>query len=230
MRIDKYLAQTTGLSRKEIKRLMHKDQVTINGQTVRDSGTKVSDDDIVTLQDQEMDAPRARYLMLYKPEGYVCSTDDPTHPTVSGLLFDEARPEALHIAGRLDVDTTGLLLITDDGQWSHRITSPKHKQGKRYLVTTADPIHPDTIQQFAEGVMLLNEKKPTAPSTLDIISEHEAYLTLTEGRYHQVKRMFAAVGNKVVALHRDRIGTIELDPELEPGEYRELTADEIALI
>lgn len=227
MRIDKYLSQATGLSRKEVKRLLHKDEVTINGAATRDGSTKVSDDDIIVLQDMEIAPPRPRYFMMNKPLGYVCSSDDPNNATVMGLLFDEPRPDDLHLAGRLDIDTTGLLLITDDGQWSHKVTSPKYKQGKRYRVTTADPIPVSAIDDFKQGVELHNEKHPTRPAELEILSEHEAYLILTEGKYHQVKRMFAAIGNRVVELHRDRIGQIALDETLEPGEYRELTEEEI---
>lgn len=227
MRIDKYLSQATGLSRKEVKRLLHKDEVTINGIATRDGSTKVNDDDIIVLQNMEVSPPRPRYFMMNKPLGYVCSSDDPNNATVMGLLFDEPRPDDLHLAGRLDIDTTGLLLITDDGQWSHKVTSPKYKQGKRYLVKTADPIPESAIEAFTQGVELHNEKHPTRPADLEILSEHEAYLTLTEGKYHQVKRMFAAIGNRVVELHRDRIGSIELDESLEPGEYRDLTEEEI---
>ncbi len=229
MRLDKYLSQATGLSRKDIKRLIHKDLATVNGITTRDSSLHVSEDDLVTFQEMSIDAPRPRYFMMNKPYGYVCSSDDPNNATVMGLLIDEPRPNDLHLAGRLDLDTTGLLLITDDGQWSHKITSPKHKQGKRYLLETADPIPESTVEKFAQGVQLLNEKHPTQPAELEILGVDEAFLTLTEGRYHQVKRMFAAVGNKVIKLHRDRIGHIALDESLAPGEYRELTEDEINL-
>ncbi len=229
MRVDKYLSQATGLSRKEVKRLMHKDLVTVNGISTRDTSLHIKETDTVHLDDREISPPRPRYFMMHKPLGYVCSSDDPNNATVMGLLIDEPRPEDLHLAGRLDIDTTGLLLITDDGQWSHRITSPKHKLGKRYHVTTADPIPESTIETFLQGVQLINEKHLTKPADLEIIGSHEAYLTLREGRYHQVKRMFAALGNKVVALHRDRIGEIVLDEDLLPGEYRELTANEIGL-
>ncbi len=229
MRLDKYLSQATGLSRKDIKRLIHKDLATVNGIATRDSSMHVSEDDLVTFQEMSIDAPRPRYFMMNKPYGYVCSSDDPNNATVMGLLIDEPRPNDLHLAGRLDLDTTGLLLITDDGQWSHKITSPKHKQSKRYLLETADAIPESTVEQFAQGVQLLNEKHPTKPAELEILGVDEAFLTLTEGRYHQVKRMFAAVGNKVIKLHRDRIGHITLDESLAPGEYRELTDDEINL-
>jgi len=230
MRLDKYLAHATGLSRKEVKRALHKKSVTVNAQVVRDSAFQVNDSDDIVFQQKSIDAPKLRYLMLNKPQGYVCSNEDPSHPTIAGLLTDEIRPQELNIAGRLDADTTGLLLITSDGQWLHKITSPNHKQPKRYLVETADPIDPTAIELFAKGIELKNEKHPTKAATLEIIESHMAYLTLTEGRYHQVKRMFAAIGNKVTELHRDRIGAIVLDEDLGTGEYRELTDAEISQV
>jgi len=136
----------------------------------------------------------------------------------------------LHAAGRLDIDTTGLVLLTDDGQWSHRITSPRHHCEKTYRVTLESPISDDTAAQFTAGVQLHNEKSLTKPAQLEVITPTDVRLTLSEGRYHQVKRMFAAVGNRVIELHRERIGDIVLDEDLEPGEYRALTEDEIASI
>lgn len=229
MRLDKYIAQVTDFSRKEVKRLLHADEVTVNGEFERDPGRKVDEEDDICLQGMPLDVPKVRYLMLNKPEGVVCSTDDPTHPTVLTLL-EMPRVERLNICGRLDIDTTGLVLLTDDGQWAHRVASPNHKTGKVYHVTTADPIPADAVRRFAEGLMLNGEKQRTKPAELDILSEHEARVCLHEGRYHQVKRMFAAIGNRVEALHRERIGDIVLDEMLEPGEYRELTEDEIASI
>jgi 16S rRNA pseudouridine516 synthase len=230
MRLDKYLSQATGLSRKEVKRLMHKNTVTVNGELVRDPSLHISLDDNVVFNDGEVAAPTPRYLMMNKPEGVVCANDDPLHPTVISLLYDEPRPDSLHTVGRLDIDTTGLILITDDGQWSHRVTAPKHKMPKRYRVTTVDPIPESAIDDFAQGVQLHNEPQLTKPASLVIINQHEAFLTLTEGKYHQVKRMFAAIGNKVETLHRDAIADVLLDDTLAPGEYRELTQQEQELL
>lgn len=229
MRIDKFLAQSTGLSRKEVHRLMHQGKITLDGEEVRNAGLHVKEDADILLDGFPIEAPRPRYIMLYKPEGFVCANQDGVHPTVLSLI-DLPRAEELTICGRLDVDTTGLVLITSEGKWAHRITSPKHKANKRYWVQTTDPIEESSIQHFANGIMLNNELKPTLPAELEIISEHEAIVTLQEGRYHQVKRMFAAVGNKVEALHRLQIGDIVLDEELEPGEWRELSEDEVASV
>lgn len=229
MRLDKYLSQATGLPRSLVKRQIKCKNVEVNSQIQQDQGYRVQPDDEILLEGRAILPPGPKYLMLYKPEGTVCATEDAEHPTVIDLL-DLENIKNLHPAGRLDIDTTGLVLITDDGQWSHRITSPKRQCNKVYRVITADPIDSEVVAHFAEGIELRNEDKPTLPAELEILDEHSARITLQEGRYHQVKRMFAATGNKVVELHREKIGDIELDPELEPGEYRFLTAQEIKSI
>ena len=168
-----------------------------------------------------------RYLMLHKPIGYVCANTDSEHPTVLDLI-DLPRKHSLQVAGRLDLDTTGLVLLTDDDKWNHLVTAPKHAFTKRYFVTTADPITDETAAIFIKGILLHGEKKPTLPAQLILINSHQARLDIHEGKYHQVKRMFAAVGNHVVSLHREKVGAIELDANLKPGEYRELTFAEIS--
>lgn len=222
MRLDKYLSQATGLPRSLVKRQIKCKNVEVNGQLCQDHGYKVLNDDQVTLEGLDVTAPGPKYLMLNKPQGTVCVTEDSEHPTVIDLL-DQVSIRDLHPAGRLDIDTTGLVLITNDGQWSHRITSPKYQCDKVYLVSTAEPITPAYMTQFASGITLRNEDKPTLPAELEILSDTQARITLHEGRYHQVKRMFAAMGNKVTALHREQIGNIHLDEDLELGEYRFLT-------
>ncbi|MGH1463185.1 MAG: pseudouridine synthase [Neptuniibacter sp.] len=229
MRLDKYLAQSTGFSRKEVRRFMKAGEVLVNDNEVTDPSMHLTDLDEVYLSGYPVEAPGEKYLMLHKPLGCVCSNDDGTHPTVLSLI-DLPRADELIICGRLDVDTTGLVLITTNGQWAHRITSPKHKTGKVYQVVTADPIPEDAIKKFEKGLMLINDKEPTKTAKLHLATENEAEVILTEGRYHQVKRMFAAIGNKVVELHRTQIGAITLDEDLEPGEYRFLTDEEIKSI
>lgn len=229
MRLDKYLSQATGFSRKEVKRMLHADEVQINGEFERNPARKISDSDEVLLDGFPVDKPRARYLMLNKPLGYVCSNDDGTHPSVLGLI-ELPRADEMTIAGRLDVDTTGLVLISDDGQWCHRITAPKHKLGKIYEATLADPIDESYIERFERGILLNGEKELTKPAKLEILSDRSARVELYEGRYHQVKRMFAALGNKVETLHREAIGPITLDEELYEGEWRELDETEVASI
>jgi 16S rRNA pseudouridine516 synthase len=167
--------------------------------------------------------------MLHKPADYVCSTDDPLHPTVLALL-DMADRRDLHTAGRLDLDATGLVLVTDDGAWSHRVTSPRHPRPKVYRVELAEPLTEAAAEQLRTGVHLHGERRPTRPAQVEALSERQVQLTIEEGRYHQVKRMFAAVGNRVLTLHRERIGCVALDPGLAPGEWRPLTAEEVACL
>ncbi|NIB43749.1 16S rRNA pseudouridine(516) synthase RsuA [Pseudomaricurvus alkylphenolicus] len=225
MRLDKYVSQVSDLSRKEVKRLLRAGYISVDGETVKDAGMHIEDTMEVSIDGEPLQAPRSRYFMLNKPQGYVCVTKDRDHPTVLELL-DEPNKEKLQIAGRLDIDTTGLVLLTDDGQWNHAVTSPKRDCRKTYLVTLANDIAEDTEARFQEGVLLEGELKITKPANLEVLFSNEARLTISEGKYHQVKRMFAAVGNRVEELHREQIGEIILDPDLTPGEYRELTEEE----
>ncbi len=228
MRLDKYLCDALGATRKEATKIIKSGDVTVDDVVQKSGSFKVGDGSIVEWQEREIRKPGPRYIMLFKPDGFVCSHEDGFNHTAF-VLLDEVKMEDLHFAGRLDVDTTGLVLITDDGKWSHRITSPKHKCEKTYRVWLVDPIEADYIEKFAQGIELRNEKEATLPATLEIVDEDEkeVLLTITEGKYHQVKRMFAALGNKVEHLHRERIGEILLDESLEPGEYRYLTEEEI---
>ena len=226
MRLDKFICDCTGLTRSQAGKSIRQGLVSINGEPVKQAARQVSVTDQVELDGEPLQLIGPRYIMLHKPAGYVCANDDPEHPIVFTLL-DEPLVERLHTVGRLDLDTTGLLLLTDDGQWSHRLSSPKHHVAKTYRVWTADPIPAEAIAQFAAGVMLRGEKEPTKPAQLAGGATHEALLTIHEGRYHQVKRMFAAIGNKVERLHRERIGALQLPTELAEGEYRALTHDEL---
>ncbi|MCC0089317.1 16S rRNA pseudouridine(516) synthase RsuA [Aeromonas veronii] len=229
MRLDKFLCDCSDLTRSLAGKLIRQGEVMVDGIVVKQPAFHINEqsqiefDGVLLTLEQ-----RNRYFMLHKPEGYVCSNEDPDHPTVF-FLMDEPAMGKLHVVGRLDLDTTGLVLVTDDGQWSHRITSPRHECAKTYHVWLADPVSPDAIALFAEGVYLRNETDKTRPAQLEILGEREARLTIHEGKYHQVKRMFASIGNKVVGLHRERVGGLTLDEDLAPGEYRELTAEEIAL-
>ncbi|ASC56878.1 16S rRNA pseudouridine(516) synthase RsuA [Vibrio vulnificus] len=228
MRLDKFLCDALGATRKEATKILKSGEVTVNEQVQKSGAVKVTEECVVEWQGRELVTQGPRYIMLYKPEGFVCSHEDGFNHTAF-VLLDEVKMDELHFAGRLDVDTTGLVLITDDGKWSHRITSPKHKCDKTYRVWLADPIGSDYAEKLAAGVQLRNEKELTLPAQMTIVNadENEVLLTIHEGKYHQVKRMFAALGNKVEQLHRERIGAIELDENLEPGEYRYLTQEEI---
>lgn len=230
MRLDKFLSQQLGVSRALVLRELRNKRVTVDGDIVKTGAMKISPEQVVAFDGNVLDQITGpRYFMLNKPQGYVCSTDDPDHPTVLYFL-EEPVAYKLHAAGRLDIDTTGLVLMTDDGQWSHRVTSPRHQCEKTYLVTLENPLADDTAAQFEAGVQLHNEDSLTKPAQLEQIDERVVRLTISEGRYHQVKRMFAAVGNHVVALHRERIGEIVMDEDLEPGQYRRLSEQEIASV
>ena len=229
MRLDRFIASVTDLSRSDAKRAIKSGAVRVEGVIASDPQGDVAPTARVELDGRPLRAPVQRYFMLHKPLDYVCAAKDRQHLTVLDLL-DEDNVDALHIAGRLDIDTTGLVLLTDDGQWSHRITSPKSDCEKTYWLQTAEPIAAAAVEQFARGLFLHSEKQRLLPAQLDILDDITARLTIREGKYHQVKRMFGAIGNAVTKLHRERIGAVALDPALAPGEYRALTADEIAAL
>lgn len=226
MRLDKYIASVTDYSRKEVKKILKAGLVDVDGIVQTDPGFSVAEQDNVLLDGLALRASGFRYFMLNKPEGYICASKDSRHMTVLELL-DEDNLERLHAAGRLDIDTTGLVLLSDDGQWTHRVTSPRSQCEKTYLVETVDPISEDCVELFLQGIKLEGEKRKTLPAKLQLIDEHTARLVISEGKYHQVKRMFAAVGNRVDCLHREKIGSIVLDDDLLPGEYRPLTDEEV---
>lgn len=228
MRLDKFVAHTSPHSRAEVRRLAHAGRLCVNGLAVKDPGTALRAGDVVTLDGAVLSLRGPRYFMLHKPLDVVSATEDGQHRTVLDLLAGEPR-DGLHVAGRLDIDTTGLVLITDDGQWSHRVKAPG-RHFKRYRVRTARPIAASAAEQFAAGLALRGEEdQPTLPAKLEILDEQEALVWLQEGRYHQVRRMFAALGNHVEALHREAVAGIELDTALAPGQWRALSPAEITL-
>lgn len=229
MRLDKFLCESLGVTRREATILLRRGEVFVDQVIEKRAATKITEAMQVEWQSRILPMPGPRYFMLNKPDGFVCSHEDSHNPSAL-ILLDEVKLEKLHFAGRLDVDTTGLVLITDDGQWSHRITSPKHACEKVYRVWLEDAIEPHYQSEIERGISLRSEKNPTLPGKMQVVnpSENELLLTISEGKYHQVKRMFAALGNKVERLHRESIGQILLDEDLAPGEYRPLTDDEIA--
>lgn len=228
MRLDKFIAENTGLTRSQAAKALRAGAVSVNGEIEKNSARKISEQDRICYDGEPLEwVAEGQYFMLYKPQNCVCSHDDGDYPTVF-QFFDYPLNQKLHCAGRLDADTTGLVLLTDDGQWSHRITSPKHHCEKTYLVTLADPVEAFYAEQFEQGILLRGEKTPTKPAKLEILDDYNVNLTISEGRYHQVKRMFAAVGNKVEALHRWRIGDVILDETLQEGKFRALTEAEVA--
>ncbi|MCQ4296324.1 16S rRNA pseudouridine(516) synthase [Pseudomonas stutzeri] len=230
MRLDRYLANRARLSRQDVQRLLAKGRVQVNGEACQIMDLEIRVFDRIELNGELLQAGKAAaYLMLHKPPGCVSATQDMTHRTVLDLI-DEPDKQDLHIAGRLDFNTTGLMLLTNDGQWSRRLTQPTSLQGKVYLVETEDEIDPECVEAFAKGMHFRFENLTTLPAELVLLGPHRARLTLHEGRYHQVKRMFGRFNNKVTALHRESMGPLTLDAALSPGCYRALTEHEIAQI
>lgn len=235
-RLDRLLANLGYGSRREVGDLVRRDQVMLDGAVVKDAGARVGvTADLpqrMTVSGQALDPPAPLTLMMHKPLDVVCSHREAGRSVYELLPHRwRARIPALSTIGRLDKDTSGLLLITDDGPLLHRVISPKSHVAKRYVATLDRPLAGHEAQAFAAGTLMLDgEAEPLAPAILEPLGERQARLTITEGRYHQVRRMFAAVGNHVTALHRERIGGLSLPQDLAPGAWRILRSDEQAAI
>ncbi|UCP09613.1 pseudouridine synthase [Pseudomonas sp. MM213] len=230
MRVDRFLSNLPRFNRKQVRLLLVEKRVRVNGKIVSDPHTEVLEFSRVEVDQEVLQLGKpARYFMLHKPPGCVSATRDPEHPTVLDL-FDEPDKDDLHIAGRLDFNTTGLMLITNDGSWSRRLTQPQTKLPKVYYVETEQNIGPEYALKFTEGLYFAFEDLTTLPAELALLGPKSARLSIVEGRYHQVKRMFGHFDNKVLRLHRERMGPLVLDSTLKPGEYRPLSDEEIGLI
>ncbi|GCF90130.1 pseudouridine synthase [Shewanella sp. M-Br] len=228
-RLDRYLCTQLHTHRKAVRELLLLGRVRVDGLIVKDMDRQVDEFSHIQLDGQILQANTPVYLMLHKPIGVVSATKDTQHKTVIDLLDYEARDE-LHIAGRLDLNSSGLLLLTNDSRWSDALMSPTHKVDKVYRVTLANPLTEEYIAAFAEGMYFSFEDIMTQPAKLVILADHVAEVTLKEGKYHQIKRMFGRFRNPVVGLHRLSIGDIVLDEALASGESRMLTAAEVASI
>lgn len=235
-RLDRLLANLGYGSRREVGALVARGQVLLDGAVVKDTGAKIP---IVadlparmTIAGRPVDPPAPLTLIMHKPLGVVCSHREAGRSVYELLPIRwRARMPALSTIGRLDKETSGLLLITDDGPFLHRVISPRANVAKRYLATLDRPLGGREAEVFAAGTLMLDgETEPLAPAVLEPLGPNQARLTITEGRYHQVRRMFAAVGNHVVALHRDRIGSLELPNDLQPGDWRILAPEEQAAL
>lgn len=241
MRLDKFISNFSDYSRSEVKKLIKAQRVTLNAQIATQADATIScHEDLIEVDGIKIEALDNVYLMLHKPKGVVCANTDSEHPTVIDILRSSSAKKNpskitlpfndLQIAGRLDIDTTGLVFITTDGKWNQRVTSPSQHAKKTYKVSLAEDLADEVIEKFRHGILLNNENKKTRPATLEKITPREVLLSLSEGKYHQVKRMFAAVGNHVIALHRVSIAGITLDPELEPGDFRHIAPQELDTI
>lgn len=225
MRLDRYLCELNTGTRSQVRDFIKKGLVSVNGQVVRAADCKIDEQrDRIVFQGKQLIWQKFVYYMLNKPRGVVSATQDNTAGTVVELLAAEGRKDLFPV-GRLDKDTEGLLLLTNDGELAHRLLSPKKHVDKTYHVTVAHVLGPEDIRQLEQGVDI-GEERMTLPAKAEILSDNVLLLTIQEGKYHQVKRMLQAVDNQVTALKRIRFGGISLDEGLAPGAYRPLTPQE----
>ena len=231
MRLDKYLAEMGVGTRQEVKKQIRQGKAAVNGTVVKAADTKIDEtSDEVTISGRNISYVSYEYYMLNKPAGVVSATEDRRDTTVIDLIKEKKRKDLFPV-GRLDKDTEGLLLITNDGDLAHRLLAPKKHVDKVYYAKIDGMVTEEDVKRFAEGIDIgAEEEEMTRPAKLDIMKsaeESEIRLTIHEGKFHQVKRMFLAVGKKVTYLKRERMGTLCLDENLKPGEYRLLTEEEI---
>ena len=232
MRLDKFICKSTELSKVEAIKCIHDGGVVVNEEVILDESSQIHENNTITLNGQALKPRPFRYILMHKPAGTICSNSDGDYPSLFNVLENDSsneRVSELHIAGRLDVDTTGLVLITDDGRWTYNITRPDKQCTKTYRVGLSYGITDDKVEalvdRFKQGLQLQGEDQLTLPAILERVNPKEVLLTITEGKYHQVKRMFAAVGNRVRTLHREKIGEIQLD--IEEGQWRYLIENEV---
>ncbi|MBO5282384.1 MAG: rRNA pseudouridine synthase [Lachnospiraceae bacterium] len=225
MRLDKLLADAGTGTRSQVKEYIRKGQVSVNGEICRKPEQKVREEiDQVCCNGQPVRYARYQYYLLHKPQGVITATEDPREKTVLELLSG-VNTAHLSPVGRLDKDTEGLLLLTNDGELAHRLLSPRHHVDKCYLVRTAGPVSVQALQALEQGVDI-GDEKPTMPAKARLKEDGDLLLTIQEGRYHQVKRMLKAVGNEVIYLKRLSFGSLTLPEDLKAGEFRALTAEE----
>jgi 16S rRNA pseudouridine516 synthase len=229
MRLDKYLCETGFGTRSEVKNYLKKGLVTVQGEIVKKPETKIDEHSAkVICNGVQAVYADMEYIMLHKPAGVLSATEDRRQPTVLDLLTDTLRNDLFPV-GRLDKDTEGLLLLTNDGDLAHQLLSPKKHVDKTYFAKVQGIVTPEHVQSFREGLEI-GEKHPTLPATLEILKsgdESEVLITIHEGKFHQIKRMFEAVGCEVLYLKRLSMGSLKLDESLKPGAYRHLTEEEI---
>lgn len=232
MRLDKYLTYALSLSRNDSRKLIKSKRITVNDKEVYKNDLYLNDGDYVKLDGEIIVYKEFIYLMMNKPSGYVCANTDNLHKTVFDLI-DGFEKYNLFTVGRLDIDTTGLLLITNNGSFAHKLTSPKYECEKKYYVETDIDFENEDIEKMLSGLLLYEEKdKPfiSKPAKLEIIEKNKGYITITEGKYHQVKKLCKACGKTVTALKRVSMGDLKLDESLELGSYRELTDKELEIL
>ena len=231
-RLDRFLSVTTGTPKRSVRALLAQGRVAVDGETATDINQQIDPFSLISLDGTELQNRARRYILLHKPVGVVSATKDDSHPTVIDVLRNAGFPDNdlgdLHIAGRLDLNSSGLLLLTNDSDWSEALMAPDKKVAKVYEVTLENPISDECVIAFEEGIYFPFEDITTKPAKLERLTPNTARVTLTEGKYHQIKRMFGRFRNPVLKLHRVAIGGIRLDASLESGQYRLLKAKEIA--
>ena len=232
-RLDKILASQGTLSRRDVKDLIRKGLVTVNGVVVKDSSQKIDENkDVVFFNGEELTLKKHIYIMLNKPQGVDSASESEQEETVVDLVPDSLYRKGLFPAGRLDKDTTGFVLITDDGDFAHKILSPKNHIFKTYIAGLEHSLGNAEIEVLENGITL-GDGTVLKEAKVEIIEDGDkpfVKIMICEGKYHQVKRMFAAAGNKVISLHRSKMGSLELDSTLKPGECREITMEELLLV
>ena len=234
MRLDKCLADCGLGTRSEVKSLLKAKRITVNGKVVNNGKVQVNPEtDEILFDGEKIQYEEFVYIMMNKPAGVISATEDNCHKTVVDLLNDEYRTYDIFPAGRLDIDTEGLLLLTNDGILSHNLLSPKKHVDKKYYVKIAKPLSENDVKTLENGIKL-EENFVTKKAKVEVISENlhengdnQVYITISEGKFHQVKRMFKAVNNEVLYLKRVKMGNLSLDENLKLGEYRELTEEEL---
>ena len=226
MRIDRFMGLQLGINRRDVKLILAQKRITIDGVLAHDTQQVIDEFSHVAFDGQVLQANTPRYIMMNKPTGVVSATKDEQHQTVIDLLGSD-EGSGLHIVGRLDLNSSGLLLLTNDSRWSRALMEPDNKVAKVYRVTLANPLTESYIAAFNDGMYFEYENITTRPAKLTIISAYVAEVTLVEGRYHQIKRMFGRFRNPVIALHRISIGKLLLDPELASGDSRLLRDEEV---
>ncbi len=225
-RLDRFISQHLRVNRKDVRLMLASKRVSVDGATAYDIDQAIDEFSLIIVDGRVLQANTPAYVMMNKPVGVVSATIDEQHRTVIDLL-DRKDKKDLHIVGRLDLNSSGLLLLTNDGRWSRQLTSPQNKITKVYRVTLENPLTEDYIHAFAEGMYFAYEDITTLPAKLEIIADHVAQVSLTEGRYHQIKRMFGRFRNPVLELHRTAIGQLSLDAGLLPAQSRDLIAQEV---
>lgn len=225
-RLDRFISRCENIHRKDVRLLLAQGRIHVDGVCARSINQVVDQFTRVTLDDRVLQSREACYLMLNKPCGVVSATCDARHRTVVDLL-QAPQATSLHIAGRLDCNSSGLILLTNDGAWSRGLSKPEAGVAKTYRVGVEQPLGQDYIDAFSAGMYFAYEGITTRPAELEIVSDYEAQVRLVEGRYHQIKRMFGRFGNRVLSIHRCAIGEVKLDPALAPGESRPLYPDEL---